>query len=126
MDLVAIQEAINTLVNSSTTADNVSELASLYICSICLQESVKSAKYSELQGTEKELKDILPYYRKYVDIKRRYQLHQTTEGEVVVGIKKVCKEITEFIDSLYRGTDMNKERICLRNMIKQLNDKYSD
>lgn len=125
MDLIAIEDAINSFENSETSRENVSELASLYICRAYLQESLKSAKYGELEGTEKELTDIHPYYTKYVDVKRRYQLHQTTETEVIISIKQVCKEIQEFIQALYSGTDMNKERIYIRDMIKKLNDQYN-
>ena len=121
MDIVAIEEAIQALEIADTTVNNVSELASLYIC----RQNLESGLNSKLDGIQGELEDILPYYIKYKDIKKRYQLNQTTEGEVIQGIKNVCNEIQEFISTLYSGTDMNKERICIRNMLKQLNEKYS-
>lgn len=121
MDLITIEEAIETLETSDTTVDNVAELASLYIC----RDNLNSGLNRVITGVESELNDILPYYRKYLDIKRRYQLNQTGEGEVIKGIKNVCREIEEFINALYSGTDMNKERICIKKMLEQLSTKYN-
>lgn len=121
MDLVAIEDAISILEESATTPENVSELASLYICKANLQNRLETLP----DAIADELSDILPYYTKYRDIKRRYQMHQTTEGEVIKGIKDVCRELSEFIGVLYSGTDMNKERLCIKQMLAQLNEKYS-
>ena len=121
MDIQMIRDAIEELENEDITYDNIDELASLYIVYNNLQKS----GYSMITGVEREARDILPYYIKYQGIKRRYQTNQTTEGEVIQGIKKVCKELSEFIDVLYSGTDMNKERLCIKDMIQQLNEKYS-
>lgn len=118
MDVVAIKEAIENLENSDTTVDNIQELSALYICRDHLIRSSHDAG-------EDELRDMFPYYRKYTDTKRRYQLGQTSEGEVIKGIKAVCRELTEFVDTLYSGTDMNKERVCIRQMLGALNDKYN-
>ena len=121
MDLIAINDAINTLVESDTTPENVAELANLYIC----KSNIENGLNRQINASERELKEILPYYHKYTDIKRRYQLNQTNEGEVIRGIKDVCREIAEFIAALYSGTDMNKERICIRQMLDTLHEKYS-
>lgn len=121
MDIVAIEEAIQELEIADTTVNNVSELASLYIC----RENLKGGLNSKLDGIQGELEDIMPYYIKYRDIKRRYQLNQTNETEVIQGIKNVCREIQEFISTLYSGTDMNKERLCIVKTLEQLYKKYS-
>ena len=121
MDIQAIEEAIYVLETEDTTYDNVSELASLYIVRDNLKQPVKTM----VDGINNELQDILPYYIKYRDIKTQYQLGKTTEGEVIQGIKRVCKELAEFINALYSGTDMNKERLCIKDMLVQLNEKYS-
>lgn len=121
MDIMAIEEAIQTLENDDTTFDNVSELASLYICRQYMNKPLNLM----VSSTQKELEDILPYYMKYKDIKKRYQLNQTSEGEVIQGIKNVCREIQEFIETLYSGTDMNKERLCIVKTLEQLYRKYS-
>lgn len=121
MDLVEINNAIDMLLERDTTPDNVSELANLYICKFNIENGLNR----QINASERELKDILPYYNKYTDIKRRYQLRQTDESEVIQGIKDVCREIAEFIAALYSGTDMNRERICIRQMIDTLHKKYS-
>ena len=122
MDLVAIEEAIEALENDVTTVDNVSELASLYIC----RENMKAGLKTMIDGVKQEYDDILPYYIKYRDTKRRYQTNEAIDSEVIQGIKDVCRELREFIDMLYQHTDMNKERLCIKEMIKTLAQKYKD
>lgn len=121
MDIQIIKEAIEELETADTTYDNIAELSSLYIVYNNLKQPIKTM----VDGVNNELQDILPYYIKYRDIKTRYQLGKTTEGEVIQGMKRVCKELMEFIDALYSGTDMNKERLCIKDMLVQLNEKYS-
>lgn len=122
MDLLAIEEAIETLENDVTTVDNVSELASLYIC----RENMKAGLKTTIDGVKQEYDDILPYYIKYRDTKRRYQINEAIDSEVIQGIKDVCRELREFVDMLYQHTDMNKERLCIKEMIKTLAQKYKD
>ena len=118
MDIEAIYNAIDELENSDTTVENVSELASLYIVKQNLLSKITT-------DTEKELNDILPNYRIYVDIKRKYQLGQTSESDVIHSIKTVCKELQEFLCTLYCSTDMNKERLCIRSMLCAVTEKIS-
>lgn len=70
--------------------------------------------------TDYELDDILPQYRKYCEVKREYQLGNTSKDNVIVAMNNVCKEITEFINSLYSHTDMQEERELLDNMLKSV------
>lgn len=120
MDIVAINDAINMLVESDTTPANVSELAALYICKSNLENALES--HSNTSG--ELLQDKLPYYCKYRDAKRRYQLGQTNEGEVIKAIKETCSEFFTFMEDMYSGTDMNKERLCIKQMIHKLAEKY--
>lgn len=122
MDIIAINDAIDSLENSDTTVENVAELASLYICRSNLETGLKST----IDDIKQEYEDILPYYLKYRDIKRRYQRNEAIDSEVIQGIKDVCRELKEFIDILYQCTDMNKERLCIKDMIHSLAKKYSD
>lgn len=122
MDLSSIEAAITELENSDTTVENVAELASLYICKDNLERSLNLM----VDSVEEELNDVLPYYMKYRDTKRRYQLNEAIDSEVIQGIKDVCRELKEFINMMYYGTDMNKERICIRDMIHELAEKYKD
>ena len=120
MDITSIAEAIKNLEAGDTTYDTVQELASLYIV---YEHLVDFSDFLRRDDVNEELQDIMPYYMKYRDIKRRYQFNQTNEGEVIQGIKNVCQEITEFIEALYSGTDMNKERRYIKDMISMPEEK---
>ena len=116
MDIIAIQEVIESLEQSETTPDNVAELASLYI--------VRNNLETKKDNVQSELEDILPCYQKYVETKKRYKLHKAIDSEVIQAMKNVCREMKEFIDALFTCTEMHKERMLLRKMLQDLNDKY--
>lgn len=122
MDIIAINQAIEDLENDDTTPENVSELAALYIC----RDKLENRKESMVDIVESELEDILPYYLKYRTTKRKYQLNQATDGEVLQGIKDVCRELKEFIDTLYSSTDMHRERLTIKRAIRDIYEKYKD
>lgn len=113
MDIKDIKKEIEKLENDDTTHENAQKLASLYIV-------VEHLSKKQIDDTEKELNDILPAYHRYIEIKRKYQLGEISEGLVIQGIKNVCKEIQEFISTLYSCTDMPEERDYILNMIKSL------
>lgn len=117
MDNIAIQDTIDTLLNSETTQNNVSELASLII----VNEYLNKQNLSRIQ---RELDDILPAYKKYVEVKRLYQLNEIDESAVVHMMKLTVQEIQEFIEALYSGTDMGKERREICHIISSLYEKY--
>lgn len=118
MDIIAINEAIENLENGEATLESVSELSALY--------TVRNNLRNSSDTVEKELDDILPYYMKYKETKTRYQRNQAIEYEVVQGIKDVCTELKELVDTLYNNTDIHKERMCIKKMIKELSEKYED
>ena len=103
MDINAIQDTIKELELGDTTLQNVSDLANLYIVRDRLLNT----------DVKRELDDILPAYSDYVKVKQRYQKKEVSEGVVIKSLKYVCTEIEEFIDTLYKCTDMNKERKCI-------------
>lgn len=119
MDLTTIEYAIEELENGEETFDNITELACLYIIRDNLSRSSPN-----ISRPEKELNDILPYYQQYIKIKREYQQNKISESAVIAGIKDVCRELTEFIDTLYSCTDMGKERRCIVQMLDSLAKKY--
>ena len=114
--MLNIDEVNNTIIeleNGDTTFDACIKLAALY--------TVKQHyKHSETDSVVSELSDILPQYRKYVNIKKRYQLGELAEIAVENQIKRVCKEISEFIHTLYSGTDMPIEREYIKDMLNGL------
>ena len=120
MDLTEITDTIESLENSATTFDNCSKLASLYIVREQLQRSVTP----QITEVESELKDILPQYRLYCQVKRKYQLNELTEQAVYIAMKDVCREIQEFIHTLYTSTDTPKEREMIKNLISALYEAF--
>ena len=116
MDIYAIQDTIKELEMGDTTLQNVSDLANLYI--------VRDRLYDT--GVKRELDDILPAYTEYVKIKQQYQRKEISEGAVIKSLKFLCTEIEEFIDTLYKCTDMHKERKCLKDMIISIDEKFKD
>ena len=118
MNLEEINNTIEALENSSTTFGNCEKLASLYIC----RDHLATA---DVEPTvEQEYNDILPQYRQYCNVKRRYQLHEITEEPVISAMMNVCTEIKEFIQILYSNTDMDNERIQIHNMLEELTMKF--
>ena len=110
LDLEVIDQTIEELENSDTTFFNCQNLASLYIVR------------DKLGGTklDKELRDILPTYRSYCEIKKKYQMKELPEEAVINAMTNVSKEVKEFIDTLYSGTDLEMERNIINDMIKNL------
>lgn len=118
MTLESINELINELENVDASLSNVRNLASLYIVK---QHFIGSEKFD---STLKELNDILPSYVRYVDTKRKYQMHELPESALYTDMKFVCKEIFEFIQTLYSGTDTTKEQQILQDMINNLKNLF--
>lgn len=86
---------------------------------------MKAGLKSTSDGIEDELRDILPSYRIYCGSKRKYQLGQANEIEVIQNLNLLCREISEFVNSLYSGTDMNKERLYIRKEITKIYEKLT-
>lgn len=117
MNLKSINDAIENLESSKPTYDNVQELSALYIVREYLKQPPDSV--------EKELGDILPCYKQYINIKRDYQTGRATDTLLVNSMESVCKEIAEFIETLYNNTELFKERLKIEKMIKELSKKYN-
>ena len=114
MNINTINELIEELEQGETSLSNIRNLSALY--------NVKShiLGTKNFDNTTKELSDILPSYLKYIDVKRKYQLHEISEDTVYINMKELCKEIKEFIQTLYSGTDTPKERELLKQVIKEI------
>lgn len=114
MNISTINELIEELEQGETSLSNIRNLSALY--------NVKS----HILGTKnfdnitKELSDILPSYLKYIEVKRKYQLQEISEEIVYINMEELCKEIKEFIQTLYSGTDTPKERELLKQVIKEI------
>lgn len=116
MDIRLIDDAIEDLLESDTTRSNAEELAAL----IVVQDYLQNRLQRRFDATEAELNDVLPQYRQYKEVKRKYQRKEVTDDCVLVSLKLLCKEIQEFMYTLYHNTDMLKERILVDQLIVQM------
>lgn len=118
LDISLIENTIQELEGKETTFANCEKLSHLYACRDNL------ARQIEADVVEQELDDILPYYTKYREVKRKYQLHQSIDHEVIQSMSNVCRELKEFISLLYSSTEMHKERVLIKEMLQELNNQY--
>lgn len=116
MNIEEISNTIEELENGDTTFVNCQKLASLYI----VRENFKIDYQRMVTPVEEELNDILPQYQTYCEVKRRYQLNEVTEPAVIDSLNRVCKEIREFLHTLYSGTDMEQERYIIVETLQQI------
>lgn len=109
MDMV--ESTIQELENADTTFNNCDKLASLYIVRHYFNKGLNPVVNGETSlDVIKELSDIMPHYSIYCDKKRDYQLNKVGEDVVLTSLRAVCREITEFLHTLYSSTDMPEER----------------
>ena len=113
IDLNEIEDTIKDIENKNTTLDNCRILADMLI--------IEHFYKIKTDNVENELNDILPQYQRYREIKRKYQLQEVTENAVINAIYNVCRELSEFIHTLYGCTDIQAERDAIVDMIAHLN-----
>lgn len=126
LDYEEITNTIEELENGETTYDSCIKLASLYI----VEEHIKSRLNSIVDSSTSvsnssvidELNDILPQYRLYCEVKRKYALNELTSEAVIMSMRDVCGEIYEFLHILYSNTDMQAEREEIKKLIAKLGD----
>ena len=116
-----IEAMIKMCENSENSLSNVRNLASLYI----VQEHTKNATQRTTDSTERELNDILPQYKEYCDIKRKYQLRILPETAVHRSMQFLCKEIEEFIKTLYNNTETKEERQMIEDLLIKIQKETS-
>ena len=109
MDMQEIENTIEELENGPTTYDSCIKLSALY--------SVRDNLNSD---TAKELDDILPQFRMYVAVKRKYQLGELHDEDLSFAMRSMCRDIEEFIETLYNNTELQDERETIKKMIENL------
>lgn len=123
LDINEIESTIERLENSSTSYDTCFKLAALYFIHDRYSNATQStpdALNETLDNTEQELNDILPQYRVYCDVKRLYQMGQTSETNVQNAMADLCREIKEFLHILYSSTDTKTERTMIKSLLSEL------
>ena len=114
MNIADINEIIDELEQSEFSLSNVRNLSALYNVKTHLLGT------SNYDSTTKELSDVLPSYLQYIDTKKRFQLHEINEDLLHINMKELCKEIKEFVQALYSGTDTQQERDLINQMLKEM------
>ena len=109
MNMQEVTDTIEELENGSTTYDNCMKLASLY--------TVRDKFHSD---TEKELNDILPQFKMYVAVKTKYQLGQLKAEDLEFAMRSICRDIEEFIITLYNNTELPEERKIMKDMLEYI------
>lgn len=123
MKIEVINDAITKIENLETTPENVQDLAALYIVRTYLtKQQNRSGEQPDASGLkiQKELSDILPSYCRYCEQKKLFQMNQVSEESLLLYMTAVCKEIREFIETLYNCTDCQKERLLIRKMLSDI------
>lgn len=115
MDKIIVDEMIGELEKADTTFQNCNDLAALYR----VRDELGANKI------ENEIDDILPAFRKYVEIKTMFQQNKATKESVVNSMNLLCKEIFDLICMLYSSSDMPLERIKIQNMVEAAHSKLS-
>lgn len=123
LNITEITNTIAELENGDTTFANCQKLASLYIVRDNFnKEDMQEVPQQQVVEVEHELSDILPQYQKYCEIKRKYQMNEVTKNAVINSIDNVCREIAEFLQTLYGSTDMQEERDAIKTMLAEINE----
>ena len=118
MDAVVINELIADLEKSESSLSNIRNLSALYIV------RDKLTLQTPIDNTRKELDDILPSYIEYVKSKRQSTMTLTANEFVLINMQNLCKEINEFIHSLYTATNSEAERKIIKNLINNLKEAF--
>ena len=121
MNINLIEENLQMLSNSDTTFDNVQELAMLSIA----HDYLKNRSERTTDSVRAELNDIVPSYDRYKEIKRKYQMGESSKESVIDSLQRVCKETYEFLLILYSNTDFQDERSCIQNLLENVVRKIS-
>ena len=112
MDKQVILEAIQELEVESPTLENVQELATLYIVWDHLDRA-------------KDKPDVIESYKPYCEVKRKYQMHEATEDNVLDCMHLVCEELMDLILLLHSNSDMRRERKMIQTMVNKLHENLS-
>lgn len=107
LDINDINATIKYYEKQGANLENCRVLADLYTCKSYIENNYNK------DNVENELNDILPQYIMYCNVKKEYQLGKVGKECVLKSMEYVCKEITEFMKSLYSHTDMQEERDML-------------
>lgn len=117
LNLSEISNTIEELEQGQTTFDTCIKLSALYNVREHLQKRSNGQSEQPQDKVEQELSDILPHYKRYIEVKRDFQLHKVDEETVMEYLSTVCAEINEFLCTMFYSTDSTSGRFLLYNSI---------
>lgn len=115
LDLELINNTITELEADETNFSNCIKLAALL--TIKSNYTQPEAEIEPFDQVRKELEDVLPHYLEYCNLKTDYQLGKVGKEPILKALTSVSKEVEEFVQTLYRSTDMPEEREILQSMV---------
>lgn len=124
MNLTIIEQTIFDLENASLNSENVQELAHLYIIRNNFKKNEENIIEEAIDRVTAELKDILPQYRRYKEVRRQCALKQVNQDAVSECLQCVCVELQDFIQALYTNTECEEERNQIKRTLNELNKKF--
>ena len=123
LDMELIEDSIKDLEQKPTTFENCENLAILYICRLMNKHPNNLMVTTQNDVLSKdsisELEDIFPAYCKYVETKRRYQQYEVVDKMLIYAMEDLCRELTEFVSTLYSNTETEAERALIIKMISE-------
>lgn len=123
MDVQVIEKNIELLEGGETTLEAIEELAMLYTVRDGLKNAVQTKNDAKIDA---EFDDLFPAYQNYVKAKRSFQIYRADEEAVLKYLHLLCQELKEFVLILYEGTDLRKERQCIKDLCSALNKRFSE
>lgn len=117
MKLTEINNLIEEFKQGECSLSTIRNLAALYTVQEKLSSTPNDAVLTELY-------EIVPSYKQYIIAKRRQQLKEITDDNVLDTLNRLGKEIRDFIQTLYTSTSNERERQVLHKMVIDLKDIF--
>ena len=87
-------------------------------------EAMRRSNMKPKDIARKELDDILPSYIDYIGSKRKSAMTLISDEYTCINMQRLCKEIKDFIQSLYTGTSSDAERNVIKKLIADLKEAF--
>ena len=98
LNIESIDTTIEYYENQDTTLENCKILADLYTC---------RANY---KGNRENTTNLVDAYDVYTNSKKEFQLNNTDSTALLNNLDSVLMNLESFIETLYKGTDIQDER----------------
>ena len=117
LNIAEVEDEIKRFEDKELTRSNCETLASLYI----IRHFYMNQPVNVIQEDKviDEYEDILPSYSRYKQMKLKFQMNEVPKEAVQESIGLLCKEIQEFIHTLYISSDMEEERVIIAAIYRE-------